>query len=172
MTNTSEAMRLLSGAKEAGINYSDVARQVGVSPSTVTRWMKGVSTPSPAQMRKLHRLKKAQWSVVKLWSPNTPQVFFVATVDPARLIPALVRGRDQSPEAIYCRKLRHSVSYEVVMNSGSKLEAKAVKRALDKEARKPKLALYRGGLSHPRSASKEAALSPLPSPDSAASNSQ
>lgn len=160
MTQTFEAMHLLSDAKNNGINYADIARHMDVSAPTVSRWLNGAGVPSSAQMRKLRRIVASGWSVVKLSSPETLQVFHVVTADPDALLARLLRSSDKSPEAIFCRKVRNTVRVEVLLHKGKRPQANAVKRALDKEARKPQLLRSRAGRSHPSPVLAEAAPDP------------
>lgn len=152
MTQTFEAMRLLSDAKRSGIKYGDIADYMRVSPSLVSMWLHGNAEPSRDQMRALRKLEHAKWSVVKLSSPSTLQVFYITTMDARNCIPFLLEQRNTTPAGIFCKKVRNTVQYEELLTGASKSEANTVKRALDKEARRPHLSRTRSGEPHPRPA--------------------
>lgn len=54
----------------AGLKQTDVARELGVTPETISRWEQGKSFPNVPQISKLERLYKVTYADINFLPEN------------------------------------------------------------------------------------------------------
>ena len=151
MTQTFEAMRLLSDAKRSGIKYGDIADYMRVSPSLVSMWLHGNAIPSRSQMRDLRKIGKAKWAVIKLYSTTSTKAIYATSIDPASFILSIMERDNKTAAGAFYQEHGDDFKHEVMLRDATRSEANTVKKALTAMSRALDNASVRSHLSRTRS---------------------